>query len=103
MPPTPLDKLTHWLARLGLAGIFLSNSLGAWYDASSYMDLMRTSFMGRVVSDLTPLVTFVRWNDLAVGLLVLLGLWPKYVWAWAGMWLILATLVRFSAVLFPWA
>lgn len=66
------------------------------------MDLMRTSLVGRLVPDLAPLVSFIRWNDLAVGLLVLLGPWPKYVWAWAGLWLILATLVRFSAVLFPW-
>lgn len=96
------DTLLRWLLRLGLAGIFISNSIGAWYDASSYMDLMRTSFMGRVISDLRPWVDFIKVNDLVVGLLVLFGLWPKYVLGYAGLWLLVATITRLSATLFPW-
>jgi len=102
MPSKRTDLLQHWLLRLGLAGIFLSNSLGAFYDTSSYMDLMRTSLMGRLIGDLRPWVEFIKYNDLVVGLLILSGLWPKYVWAWAGLWLIIATLTRVSATLFPW-
>jgi hypothetical protein len=97
-----LEPTLHWLTRLGLACIFLSNSFGAFYDTSSYMDLMRTSFMGRFISDLRPWVEFIKYNDLLVGLLILSGFQQKYVWAWAGLWLIVASLIRFSAILFPW-
>ena len=100
--PSNRPDLLHWLLRLGLAGIFFSNSLGAFYDTSSYMDLMRTSFMGRVISDLRPWVEFIKFNDLIVGLLVLSGLWPRYVLGYAGLWLIVATITRLSATLFPW-
>lgn len=104
MPPEPdrTDLLLRWLLRLGLAGVFISNSIGAWYDTSSYMDLLRTSFMGRILEDLRPWVEFIKYNDLIVGLLILAGLWPKYVLAWAGVWLIGVTVVRISATLFPW-
>lgn len=97
-----LEPLLHWLIRLGLACIFLSNSLGAFYDTSSYMDLMRTSFMGRFIADLRPWVEFIKFNDLILGLLILSGYRQPYVWAWAGLWLIVASLIRFSAVVFPW-
>jgi hypothetical protein len=96
------DKLLHVLPRLGLGILFIANSIGAWYDTSSYMDLMRTSFLGRFIADLRPWVEFIKYNDLVVGLLILSGLWPKYVLAWAGLWLLAVAVVRFSATLFPW-
>jgi hypothetical protein len=96
------NQILHYLPRLGLGLIFLSNSLGAWYDTSSYMDLLRTSFFGRVFEDLRPWVGFIKYNDLLTGVLLLVGAWPKYVMAWAGLWMVAVAVVRVSATLFPW-
>lgn len=84
--------------RLGLAGIFLSNGIGAWFDPSSYMDLMRNSFVGLVVRDLLPLSKFVMVNDIVLGGLILFGVWSRYVLAYAGLWLMAASLMRFWAI-----
>lgn len=94
-----LDFYVLWLLRLGLSSIFLVNSLTAWLDPSGFKKLLEASFLTHWMANHTTLIHLIMLNDLMVGVLILLGRWPLWVFAWAGGWLLAAALVKLTALL----
>jgi hypothetical protein len=88
----------HWVFRLGFASIFLVNSLSALVDPSSFLKLMERSFLRLLPLPLEPLLWLIALNDLLTGVLVLLGWKRRYVYTWAGVWLLAVTWVKLSAL-----
>jgi len=91
--------LLIWAFRIGFAGVFLVNSITALVDPSGFTRLMQNSLMGGFIQDFTPFVRLIAVNDFALGLLVLSGLWQKYVLAWSGLWLLAVTLIKLSTLI----
>lgn len=73
-----------WLLRLGLSSIFLVNSLTAWLDPSGFKKLLEASFLTQWMAGHVALIPLIVFNDLSVGVLILLGRWPLWVFAWGG-------------------
>lgn len=92
-------KALSWLFRIGFAGVFLVNAAIALLDPTSFIELMRSSFLETFVSNFTPLVWLIAANDLLLGTLLLWDRWSRYVRAWAGIWLLVVTLVKVSELL----
>jgi uncharacterized membrane protein YphA (DoxX/SURF4 family) len=93
-----LDFYVLWLLRLGLSSIFLVNSLTAWFDPSGFKKLLEASFFTHWMAGHATLIHLIMLNDLAVGVLILLGRWPLWVFAWAGAWLLAAALIKLTAL-----
>jgi hypothetical protein len=92
--PHPL----HWVFRLGFASIFLVNSLSALVDPNTFLRLMERSFLRLTPLPLEPMIWFIALNDLLTGVLVLLGWKWRYVYTWAGVWLLVVTWVKLSTL-----
>ena len=88
----------HWVFRLGFASIFLVNSLTALLDPAAFLKLMERSFLRLLPLPLEPMVWLIAVNDLLTGVLVLLGWKRRYVYTWAGVWLLAATWVKLSTL-----
>lgn len=75
--------------RIGLACVFLANSLTAFLDPSEFQDLLS----GSVVAGLLPVsaatfVTFISFSDLTVAILLFIGWRTSRVAIYATAWLI---------------
>jgi hypothetical protein len=89
----------------GLAGVFLINAVVALVQPSDFAGLVDKTVVARWLGLSAPgwvgLSIFV--NDLLTGLAVLAAIWtPRSirlaVTAWAGVWLLLVTLVKITAL-----
>ncbi|WP_018465035.1 hypothetical protein [Calidithermus timidus] len=89
----------HWIFRLGFASIFLVNSLSALIDPNTFLKLMERSFLRLTPLPLEPMLWFIALNDLLTGALVLLGWKGRYVYIWAGMWMLAVTWVKLSTLI----
>lgn len=61
--------------------------------------MLEASFLTQWMANHTTLIHLIMLNDLMVGVLILLGRWPLWVFAWAGGWLLAAALVKLTALL----
>ncbi len=87
------------IIRIGLACVFLANSLTAFFSPSEFQDLVSNSFVaGLLPISVASFVTFVGFNDLTVALLLLIGWRTSRVAVYATMWLtgVIATIGVFS-------
>ncbi|HUS26348.1 MAG TPA: hypothetical protein VMY99_03305 [Nevskiaceae bacterium] len=82
--------------RVGFASIFLINTLVAWLSPNDFVHLLQNNPLVPVPSgiSLTFLVHIAAFNDLAIGIFVLMGRWKKWVYAWAGAWFLVVTLTK---------
>ena len=87
---------------LGLAAVFLANAAAAVLDPATFTQLVAASPIGDVAGGdwVTPAIAA---NDLCVGLALLAArrrhrLRPP-VLAWAGLWLMLVTFVKLTALM----
>ena len=89
---------------VGLAGVFLVNSIVAVSQPSEFMELVERSLVGRAIPTMSG--RWVAWvitvHDLAIGILLLASMWiPRarpFVLAWAGAWLLAVALVKLTAL-----
>ena len=77
-----------FIIRIGLACVFLTNSLTAFLTPSEFQDLLS----GSIVAGLLPVsvaafVTFIGFSDMAVALLLLSGWRTSQVAVYATLWL----------------
>ena len=84
-----------YLIRIGLAAVFLANSLIAFFAPSEFIELIEKSFL----TNLLPVsayvfVLFIGINDAAVALLLFLGISTSRAAVWATLWLFGVMLVR---------
>ncbi len=76
------------LIRIGLACVFLANSLTAFFNPGEFQDLVSSSFVaGLLPVSVASFVTFIGFNDLTVAILLLLGWRTSYVAVYATAWL----------------
>ncbi len=78
-----------FLIRIGLACVFLANSLTAFLAPSEFQDLVSNSFVPTIVPvSAAAFVTFIGVNDLVVAILLFAGWRTSYVAKYATAWLI---------------
>ena len=85
--------------RIGLAALFLANALIAWVDPEQFTSLVAESGTERLV-DADLVLWGLRVNDLAVGLALLFAWnrWPRFVPAWAGLYLFGVAVIKLAAL-----
>lgn len=77
-----------FLIRIGLACVFLANSLTAFFDPGEFQDLVSGSFVaGLLPISVASFVTGIGFNDLAVAVLLFCGWRTSYVATYATAWL----------------
>ncbi len=74
--------------RLGLASIFLANSLTAWISPNEFVELLKNNLMASALANPEFWVRVIGVNDGLLFLLILLGRWRKVIAVWAAIWLI---------------
>jgi hypothetical protein len=115
-PWAPSDTAAPWHQRwleitflCGLAGVFLVNAVVALVQPSDFVNLVDKTAVARWFGVSSPgwVGPSIFVNDLLTGLAVLAAIWaPRSirlaVTAWAGVWLLLVTLVKITALdVFP--
>lgn len=77
------------LIRVGLACVFLANSLMAFLAPGEFQDLVSNSFLANILPiRAATFVTFIGFNDLAVAVLLFLGWRTSRVAAYATAWMV---------------
>lgn len=78
-----------YIIRVGLACVFLANSLMAFFQPGEFQDLVSSSFVSGLLPVSVPtFVTFIGFNDLTVAVLFLLGWQTSRVAMYATLWII---------------
>ena len=78
-----------FLIRIGLACVFLANSLTAFFAPSEFQDLVSNSFVLNIVPvSAATFVAFIGVNDLIVAILLFLGWRTSCVAKYATAWMI---------------
>ncbi len=77
-----------FLVRIGLACVFLANSLTAFLAPAEFQDLISNSFVAGLLPISVPsFVTFIGYNDLTVAVLLFFGWRTSYVAVYATAWI----------------
>lgn len=88
------------LIRIGLALVFLANSLTAFFSPGEFTELLEESFLANLLPVNTGMfATLIGLNDALVAALLLLGVKTRWVAAWAALWIVGVMVVRLSAPL----
>lgn len=83
------------IIRIGLALVFLANSLTAFFAPSEFVELIEKSFLVNLLPvSADMLVTFIGINDAIVAFLLFWGLGVSYTAIWATLWLLGAMAIR---------
>jgi len=82
--------------RLGLASIFLVNSLTAWLAPNEFAELLKNNFLASAFASPEFLVRVIGVNDGLLFLLILFGRWRKTIAIWAALWVITVIYVTIS-------
>ncbi|MCW1908490.1 MAG: hypothetical protein KIH63_004075, partial [Candidatus Saccharibacteria bacterium] len=92
------NNVLELLFRIGFASIFLTNAWVALAHPGSFLDLVEGNFASRLVGHYSLQVYAIAINDGLLGLLVLSGIKKKYVYAWAGVWLLIVTFFKITSL-----
>jgi uncharacterized membrane protein YphA (DoxX/SURF4 family) len=83
-----------FLIRIGLACVFLANSLSAFSSPGEFQDMVSGSLLGGILPfSVATFVILIGFNDLLVSLLLFIGWRTKWVATWAVIWIVGVTLV----------
>lgn len=95
--PAVLDAVV--VLRVGLALLFGANAAVAWIDPADFTSLLAASGFDRLI-DASVLVWVIRMNDVVVSLALLVAWnrWPRFVPAWAGLYLVSVAAVKVAAL-----
>ena len=84
-----MNKKSLYVIRIGLALVFLANSLTAFFAPQEFTELVGASFVSNFLPiSVAALVLIIGINDLLVAILVASNKLQKYVLLWAMLWLI---------------
>jgi uncharacterized membrane protein YphA (DoxX/SURF4 family) len=75
------------IIRIGLALVFLSNGLAAFFAPAEFRELLANSFVSHLIP-VSAFIIIIRLHDLLISLLLLSGWKLKLVAAWAMLWLL---------------
>jgi hypothetical protein len=88
----------------GLAGVFLVNALVAVLQPSDFTGLVERSLLGRWFPAVTGdwMASLIGVNDLLLGLCLVATTWLRRlrpsVLAWAGLWLLVVTVIKVTSL-----
>ena len=78
-----------FVIRVGLACVFLTNSIMAFVEPSEFQDLISGSFFASILPvSVATFVTFIGVNDFIVAALLFLGWRTSYVATYATAWMV---------------
>ncbi len=83
-----LIKNKQVLFRIGLGGIFLTNSVIAWTAPGDFKDLLTSNNLTSHIGHADLLVKLIGINDAALFLVILSGQYRKLVAVWGSVWLV---------------
>lgn len=89
-----MSKKSLKIIRVGLSLVFLANGLMAFIAPQEFKELIEASFVSRLFP--FPMAVFlliIGINDLSMSLLILVGKYQKYIFAWAIIWLVIVMIV----------
>ena len=89
-----LEGLLGLVFIIGFASIFIINSINAFYVPADFTKLLAANPITRAIGHYEVMVKITVCNDLLLGILILSRWKKKYVWAWAGSWLILVAGIK---------
>lgn len=79
---------------MGLISVFLADGLRAFLDPQSFIDLLNTSFVTQILPISTSVfLLLIGVNNLVMAVLMALNRYPKYVFGWATVWMVLVLIV----------
>ena len=93
-PWLTLDRLLELAFRAGFASIFLINAVNAVVDPDSFKKLLAANILVPQALPLDALVQVAAVNDLLLGIFLLTQWKRKWVYAWAGVWLLIVASVK---------
>ena len=78
-----------FIVRIGLACVFLANSLTAFLDPGEFQDLVSASVVAHLLPvSVATFITFVAVHDFTVAALLGIGWRTSYVATYASLWLV---------------
>lgn len=92
--PGFLNALSGQLFRLGFASIFLINSVYAALEPASFTQLLYDNPITNAIGFENAMVKIAMFNDLLLGMLILVGWRKKFTYAWAGVWLLIVAGIK---------
>ncbi len=92
------DNILELLFRFGFAAVFLINTWAAIVQPSSFLKLIENNFAAQLVGHYSFQLRIIALNDFILGLLILSGFKKKYVYAWAGLWLMIVTFFKTTSL-----
>ena len=84
----PSPKQIDLLFRVGLAGLFLANGIGAIVSPDDFKDPISANALASHIASAGTLVHVIPVNDIALAAFILLGKWRKVIAIWAVLWLL---------------
>lgn len=94
-----LDNVLELLFRFGLATVFLINAWTALARPDSFLNLIQNNFAARLVGHYSIQVYAIALNDALLGALILFGIKKKYIYAWAGTWLMIVAFFKVTSLI----
>ena len=88
------DVLLELVFVLGFSSIFLINSLNAFYSPQDFLKLLLANPITRAIGHYDFMIKLTMVNDLFLGVMLLSKWKKKYVWAWAGVWLLMVAGIK---------
>ena len=77
-----------WLLRVGLAAVFLTNSITAAMSSPEFSDLISGSFVGKIIPAAIMLKVIMINDGLVALLLLFCTKWLRVVSIWAALWVL---------------
>ena len=83
------------LIRIGLALVFLANSLTAFLSPAEFIDIINDSFLSGILPiTVTHFLVFIGVNDALVAIFLFLNRGKKIIPVWATLWILGAIIIK---------
>lgn len=89
-----MEQMIEWLRknksilfRIGLGGIFLTNSVTAWFSPDEFRELITSNTVTSHIGHPDLLIKLIGINDASLFLLILSGKYRKLAAAWGSLWI----------------
>lgn len=95
-----VDKLLNLVFVVGFASIFIANAIDAIENPNGFAKVIESNAIAKHIGASSVMVWIAIVNDLILGTLILTGWKKKYIYAWAGAWLILVAGMKLMNLVF---
>ena len=95
-----LEGWSHWFFRFGFASIFLMNAIYAIYEPSSFAGVLEENPIASSLGMTDVMVKTAITNDIILSVFIIGGWRKRFVYAWAGIWLLLIAGLKLTNLIF---